>query len=85
MAPFMAAYCITDHYFSVQTVSYPGRKVFARYTCPLVAGAILLSRSALALFSQAVEVRMLEELLTCEPLGRVHPQTALNRQHEDKV
>lgn len=45
-----------------------------------MAGAVVLPGGAGALFSQAVEVRLLEELLTGQPLRRVHPQAALNHQ-----
>lgn len=44
---------------------------------PLV--ALLLPGAALALLSEAVEVRVLQELLAAQPLGRVHPQTALKQ------
>lgn len=43
-------------------------EVLARYTCPLVAGALVISGGALALFPNAVEVRMLQELLARQPL-----------------
>lgn len=53
--------------------------------CP--PAAVLLPRAALALFPQAVEVRVQQQLLAGQPLRRVHPQTTLdignhgNRQH----
>lgn len=60
---------------------YPWWKVFARESAPLVA-LLLLSGAALALVSEAVEVRLLEELLAGQPLGRVHPQAALRQVRE---
>lgn len=55
--------------------------MFARESAPLVA-LLLLSGAALALVSEAVEVRLLEELLAGQPLGRVHPQAALRQVRE---
>lgn len=72
---------IVQHWEDVaagQLWQIPGGEVLARQTRPPVAAALLLSRGAAALFSQAVEVRLLEELLAGQPLGRVHPQTALH-------
>ena len=50
--------------------------MFARKTRPPV--AIMLPGAPLALFSQAVKVRMQQQLLAGQTLGRVHPQTALH-------
>lgn len=38
----------------------------------------MLPGAPLALFSQAVKVRMQQQLLAGQTLGRVHPQTALH-------
>jgi len=56
-------------------VAYPGREVLAGKPRPLIGGGRLLP--------EAVEVVMLQELLTGQPLGRVHPQTALRIKHPD--
>lgn len=40
--------------------------------------AVLLPGAALALFPQAVEVGVQQQLLAGQPLGRVHPQTSLD-------
>lgn len=74
----------TLYWVLVIRLLYPGRKVFARETCPLVAGAVLLSWGTFTFFSQAVEVRMLQKLLTGQPLRRVHPQTTLNHQSQQQ-
>lgn len=60
---------------------YPWWKVFARESAPLVP-LLLLSGAGVALESEAVEVRLLEELLAGQPLGRVHPQAALRQVRE---
>lgn len=64
--------------------SYPWWEGLARESAPLVALLRLPGAAALALLPQAVEVRLLEELLAAQPLGRVHLQAAL-RQGRDTL